>query len=97
MKNEINLNKVIKEKLKNPNYRIDYLKEYVYRNLDKNQNDIYNDFNQNYGDIEYDYSFSSEGNRKTLIFNFKKNKNKIKKGKVKIFQMKIKNLKIIKI
>ena len=38
MKNKINLNKESKEKLKNPIYRLDYLKEYALRNLDKNQN-----------------------------------------------------------
>ena len=64
MKNEIELNKVTKDKLKNPIYRLDYLKEYAYRNLEKNQNKIYNDFIKDYGDIEYDFSFISEEEKK---------------------------------
>ena len=64
MKNEIELNKVTKDKLKNPNYQLDYLKEYASRNLEKNQNEIYNDFIKDYGDIEYDFSFISEEEKK---------------------------------
>jgi hypothetical protein len=64
MKNEIELNKETKDKLKNPIYRLDYLKEYAYRNLEKNQNKIYNDFIKDYGDIEYDFSFISEEEKK---------------------------------
>ena len=60
MKNEIELNKVTKDKLKNPIYRLDYLKECVYRDFQKNQNEIYNDFIKDYGNIEYDFSFISE-------------------------------------
>ena len=52
IKNEKDLNKVSIEKLKNLIYRLDCLKEYALRNLGKNKNEIYNDFNKNNGDIE---------------------------------------------
>jgi hypothetical protein len=32
--------------------------------LEKNQNKIYNDFIKDYGDIEYDFSFISEEEKK---------------------------------
>ena len=64
MKNEIELNKVTKDKLKNPIYRLHYLKEYSYKNLEKFQNEIYNDFIKDYGEIEYDFSYINEEERK---------------------------------
>ena len=40
MKNEIDNNKITIEKLKNPFYRLDYLKEFAFRNIYKDSNEI---------------------------------------------------------
>lgn len=40
--------KVSIEKLKNPFYRLHYLKKYAYRNICKKPNEIYNDFLKKY-------------------------------------------------
>lgn len=64
MKEEINNNKITKEKLSNPFYRLDYLKEYAFRYIYKNNNEIYNDFIEKYGDIPYNFSMIKEEDKK---------------------------------
>ena len=51
-------------KLKNPFYRLDYLKEYAFRHREKDTNEIYYDFIEKYGELEYDFSLINEENKK---------------------------------
>ena len=79
MKKEIYEGKVTIHKLKNPFYRLDYLKEYAFRHKEKDSNEIYYDFIETYGDLEYDFSLINDNEKQKIIDNYKKNKKKNKK------------------
>ena len=64
MKTEFEEDKVTKLKLKNPFYRLDFLKELAFRNPSFNQYEVNEYFLEHYGDIEYDFSTIN-----LLIFN----------------------------
>ena len=84
MKKEIDDGNVTQLKLKNPFYRLDYLKEYTFRHKKKDSIEIYYDFIEKYGDLEYDFSMIDESEKQKIIEKYKKNNkknNKKRKGK----------------
>ena len=77
MKKEFDEDKITKSKLKDPFYRLDYFKEFAFRNPDQKCTEIYFNFTENYGDLEYDFSKINNEDKTNIIYKFIKNTKKI--------------------
>ena len=71
MKKEFDEDKITKNKLKDPFYRLDYFKEYAFRNPDQKSTKIYFNFMERYGNVEYDFS-KIKNEEKKIINRYRK-------------------------